>query len=88
MSYKLEYIGPTQTIKAAALYSRNPNDFIDIKLEKDKQYIVELENDGPVMVANGQTLIPPESTIWMIFPSFSGGIAYSPEAILRQWRII
>ena len=87
MSYRLEYIGPTQTFKAASL---NPTDLtlIDIPVENGKQYIVELQQDGPVTMINGNLLIDPNTTMWIIFPSFGGRIPYSPEAILKQWRII
>lgn len=87
MSYRLEYIGPTQTFKAAALDPMDLN-LIDISVENGKQYIVELQQDGPVTMINGNLLIDPNTTIWIIFPSFGGRIPYSPEAILKQWRII
>ena len=88
MSYKLQYIGPTQTIKASSL--RDPNDSINIDLKKDEQYTVELQNDGPITIINNQnqTIIPPDSTIWIIFPFSGGCIPYSPEAILKQWKMI
>ena len=87
MSYRLEYIGPTQIFKAAAL---NPQDLslIDIPIENNKQYIVELQQDGPVTIFNGTTIIDPNTTIWIIFPSLGGRIPYSPEAILKQWRMV
>ncbi len=87
MSYRLEYIGPTQTFKAAAL---NPQDLnlIDIKIENGKQYIVELQQDGAVTVYNGNVMMDPNTTIWVIFPSLGGRIPYSPEAILNQWRLV
>lgn len=87
MSYRLEYIGPTQTFKAATL---NPQDLtlIDILIENGKQYIVELQQDGPITVINGQTIVDPNTTMWIIFPSFGGRIPYSPEAILKQWRLV
>ena len=87
MSYRLEYIGPTQTFKAASL---NPTDLtlIDIEVETGKQYIVELQQDGPITIINGQTIIDPNTTFWIIFPSLGGRIPYSPEAILKQWKIV
>lgn len=87
MSYRLEYIGPTQILKAANL---NPADLtlINIEVEKGKQYIVELQQDGSTMIFNGQLITPPDATIWIIFPSFGGRIPYSPEAILNQWRLL
>lgn len=87
MSYRLEYIGPIQTLKAASL---NPADLtlIDIKVKTGKQYIVELQQDGPITIINGQTVIDPNTTIWIIFPDKYGRIPYSPEAILHQWRMV
>ena len=87
MSYRLEYIGPTQTFKAAAL---SPQDltFIDITVENGKQYIVELQQDGPVTIFNGNMVVDPNTTMWVIFPSLGGRIPYSPEAILKQWRLL
>ncbi len=89
MSYRLEYMGPTQTFKAAPYNKANINEsMIDIKLEEGMQYLVELQQDGPVTIINGQYLIDPNTTIWIIFPSFGGCIPYSPEAILKQWRMV
>ncbi len=87
MSYRLEYIGPTQTFKAAALDPQDLN-LIDLPLENGKQYIVEIQQDGPVTVINGQYLIDPNTTIWIIFLDKQCRIPYSPEAILKQWRIL
>ena len=89
MSYRLEYIGPTQIFKAAPYNKTNINEsMVDIKLEEGVQYLVELQQDGPVTIINGQYLIDPNTTIWIIFPSFGGCIPYSPEAILKQWRVV
>ena len=89
MSYRLEYIGPTQTFKAAPLNRPNINEsMVDIKIENGKQYLVELQQDGPITIVNGQTIIDPNTTIWIIFPSFGGCIPYSSEAILKQWRLV
>lgn len=87
MSYRLEYIGPTQTLQAAAL---NPRDlsFVDIEVENGKQYIVELQQDGPIQIFNNNFIVDPNTTMWIIFPSLGGRIPYSPEAILKQWRLI
>ena len=87
MSYRLEYIGETQTIKAAALHPQDLN-LIDIELKNGEQYLVGLQQDGPITVYNGQTIIDPNTTIWIVFPSFGGRIPYSPEAILKQWRLV
>lgn len=87
MSYRLQYIGPTQTFKAVP-FNQTDMSFIDIKIEKNKQYIVELQQDGSTMILNGQLIMPPDATIWIIFPSFGGRIPYSPEAILNQWRLL
>ena len=87
MSYRLEYIGPTQTFKAAALDPRDLN-LIDISVENGKQYIVEMQQDGPVTIFNGDVMIDPNTTMWIIFPSLGGRIPYSPEAILKQWRMV
>lgn len=87
MSYRLEYIGPTKTFKAAALDPRDLH-LIDIFIEHGKQYIVEMQQDGPVTVFNGNVMIDPNTTIWIIFPSLGGRIPYSPEAILKQWKMI
>ena len=88
MSYRLQYIGETQTIKAATLDPRDIENWVDIELEKDKQYIVELQQDGPVTMINFQMIIDPNTTIWVIFPDKNGRIPYSPEAILHQWRMV
>jgi len=89
MSYRLEYIGPTQTFKAAPINIPSIDESkVDIKLENGKQYLVELQQDGPVTIINGQHLIDPNTTIWIILPSLGGCIPYSPEAILNQWRMI
>ena len=89
MSYRLQYIGPTQTFKAAPFHWANVNEpMVDIKLENGKQYLAELQQDGPMTIINGQYLIDPNTTIWIIFPSFGGCIPYSPEAILNQWRLL
>lgn len=87
MSYRLEYIGPTQTFKAAAL---NPQDLslIDLLLENGKQYIVELQQDGAITVFNGNVVIDPDITMWIIFLDKQCRIPYSPEAILKQWRML
>lgn len=87
MSYRLEYIGPTQTFKAAALDPRDLT-LVDILVENGKQYIVELQQDGPITIFNGNVTIDPNTTIWIIFPSLGGRIPYSPEAILNQWRLL
>lgn len=88
MSYQLEYIGDTQTFKAAPLNPSDITNFIDIFIETGKQYIVELQQDGPITVINGQMIIDPNATFWIIFPSFGGRIPYSPEAILKQWKMV
>lgn len=87
MSYRLEYIGPTQTLQAASL---DPLDLtlIDIEVETGKQYIVELQQDGPITIINGQTIVDPDTTFWIIFPSLGGRIPYSPEAILKYWKLM
>lgn len=87
MSYRLEYMGPTQTFKAAALDPGNLN-LIDISVENGKQYIVEIQQDGPITVFNGNIIVDPNTTMWVIFPSLGGRIPYSPEAILKQWRMV
>ena len=87
MSYRLEYTGPTQTFKAAALHPQDLS-FVNIEVENGKQYIVELQQDGPVTVYNGNVIIDPNTTMWVIFPSLGGRIPYSPEAILNQWRLV
>lgn len=87
MSYRLEYMGPTQTFKAATLDPGNLN-LVDIFIENGKQYLVELQQDGPVTIINGNMMIDPNTTIWIIFPSLGGRIPYSPEAILKHWKMI
>ena len=87
MSYRLQYIGETQTIQAAALHPQDLS-LIDIYLEHDKQYIVELQQDGPITIINGTTIMDPNTTIWIIFSDLGGRIPYSPEAILHQWRLV
>lgn len=87
MSYRLQYIGDTQTIKAASLHPQDLT-LIDINLNNGQQYIVELQQDGPITMLNGQLIIDPNTTIWIIFPSLGGRIPYSPEAILKQWRLL
>ena len=88
MSYRLQYIGETQIMKAATLDPRDIDNWVDIELEQNKQYLVELQQDGPVQIFNGQLIVDPNTTIWIIFPDKYGRIPYSPEAILHQWRII
>lgn len=87
MSYTLEYIGPTQVFKAVSLH---PEDsfFIDIPLNNGQQYAVELQQDGPVIVFNGERLINPNATIWVVFNFLGGKIAYSTEAIFNHWRMV
>lgn len=87
MSYRLEYIGPTQTFKAAVLNAQDLS-LIDILLENSKQYIVELQQDGPVTIFNGNILIDPNTTMWIIFLDKQCRIPYSSEAILNQWRML
>lgn len=86
MSYRLQYIGEKQTIKAATLDPRDIENWVDIELEQNKQYLIELQQDGPITIINGVTVIDPNTTIWVIFPDKYGRIPYSPEAILNQWR--
>ena len=87
MSYRLEYIGPTQTFQAPSL---NPGvlNLIDVHLEHGQQFIVELRQDGPMTIINGQYLIDPNTTMWVILPSLGCQIPYSPEAILNHWKIL
>lgn len=85
MSYILKYIGPTQTFKAIPLHDSKNLELIDIFLEENKEYQVELQPDGQVMIFNDQVTMP---GIWIIFPSLGGCIGYSSEAILKQWKMI
>lgn len=87
MSYRLEYIGPTQTFKAAAFNAQDLS-LKDILLENGQQYIVELQQEGPITMINGNLIMDPNTTIWVTFLDKYCRIPYSPEAILKQWRIL
>ena len=87
MSYRLEYIGPTQTFQASSL---NPSilNLIDVHIEQGQQFVAELRQDGPMTIINGQYLIDPNTTMWVVLPSLGCQIPYSPEAILNHWKMI
>ena len=87
MSYHLEYIGPTQTFQAPSL---NPGDLnlINAHIEQGQQFVAELRQDGPVTIINGQYLIDPNITMWVVLPILGCQIPYSPEAILNHWKML
>ena len=86
MSYRLTYLGPTQTFKAAALHPQDLS-LVDISLEQNQIYTVEVQQDGPTQIFNGTLVLDPNTTLWIIFHSLGGRIPYSPEAVLNHWRL-
>lgn len=87
MSYHLKYIGPTQTFQAPSL-NLSALTLTDVHIEHGQQFVAELRQDGPMTIINGQYLIDPNTTMWVVLPSLECQIPYSPEAILNHWKIL
>lgn len=58
-----------------------------IVLEKDKEYDVEIQWDGPQMIVNGQALAMPGSS-YIVTVDGRVQIPYAPERLKDFWMVI
>lgn len=58
-----------------------------IVLEKDKEYDIEIQYDGPQIIVNGQVIASPQST-YIVTVNQTIQIPYAPERLKDFWRII
>lgn len=86
MPQQIKYIGPTQTFQAAALY---PNDLTmrEIEVKEGESYLIDFVPDGQQVIINGQSIITPDSSIWVVFVNEQCRIPYSPECIENHWKL-
>lgn len=79
MSVCSKYIGPvcdyTDTMTGRTLH-----------LETNESYSLDIRQDGPVMVVNGQRVVHPDATIWLMFEDGAIQMPYSIEALPKQWE--
>lgn len=79
MSVCSKYIGPTC-------------DYTDVMtgrtlhLETNESYSLDIRQDGPVMMVNGQRIVHPDTTIWLMFEDGAIQMPYSIEALPKQWE--
>ena len=57
-----------------------------IELVEGESYLIDIRVDGPRIVVNGQPIISPDSTYWLMFDGGRVQIPYSPEALPKQWQ--
>lgn len=74
-----KYIGPTKDYTDAISGKT-------IHLEQNKTYSLDIRQDGPVMVVNGQRVVHPDATIWLMFENGTIQMPYSIEALPKQWE--
>lgn len=78
MSALSSYIGPEQ-------------DYTDllsgetVHLTPNQQYEIDIKQEGPTVIVNGQPVMHPDTTIWIILNNGAIQIPYSMEALPRQW---
>ena len=59
-----------------------------IMLEHDKVYNIEVEHEGPQCFVNGQAIIHPDATLWVIFPDKNIRMPYAPDLVDTQWTVV
>lgn len=57
-----------------------------IHLENGKDYNVQIQHEGPMMVINGQQIESPDSTYWVCFDN-GVRMPYAPQCLPRQWEL-
>lgn len=59
-----------------------------IELVQNQEYDINIRHDGPQMIINGQPVIHPDSTVWVILQGDEGQIQlpYAPSCLSRQWE--
>ena len=60
---------------------------VSIVLEKEKEYDVEIQYDGPQVIINGQALAAPGSS-YIVTVNGAVQIPYAPERLKDFWRIV
>lgn len=56
-----------------------------IHLTPNQQYEIDIKQEGPTVIVNGQPVMHPDTTIWIILKDGAIQIPYSMEALPRQW---
>lgn len=57
----------------------------DQELVKDTVYNVEVKYDGPQVIINGQQVLDPNGTVWVIFDN-GCSIPYAPNLLSKFWE--
>ena len=79
MAVHSTYTGPTHTYVCPIVNE-------SIELIEGQSYLIDVRIDGPRIIVNGQPIISPDSTYWLIFDGGRVQIPYSPEALPKQWQ--
>lgn len=59
-----------------------------IMLENGQVYDIETEYEGPQLLVNGQMLIHPDATIWVVFSDKNIRMPYAPDLVDTQWTVV
>lgn len=81
----ITYIGPTQTMKCVSTDPQNVNTQINVELVHGEQYDIDIQQDGPQYIVNGQPMVHPDSTFWVVFSN--GRAPYNQECLTKHWEV-
>jgi uncharacterized protein YlzI (FlbEa/FlbD family) len=60
---------------------------VTIELKNGEDYDVQLQQEGPQMIVNGQMVIHPDTTIWAVFNGREQiRIPYAANLVNNFWR--
>ena len=84
MPQMMKYIGPTHMFKAAGLDQQDLA-VRDFEVQEGQSYLVDLVPDGQRIVINGQNILTPGASIWVVFINERCKIPYAPELLSNHW---